>query len=356
MGSKNEKSEKSTDLDYTKQDPKNCIIKFIKKIELPVHIWDLIILNDGRLGGYPDENCKFFIFNPKDFSIQMKIIFENQILKTFQMKNGLLAFFEEKSKYIYIIKLLSKTTYCILQKIEIYSLIHTFWINIIESSNENLIIGFSTFNKEILELYFYQYIKEKYELVKKQIINIIDSTRFRRILIFPLKTQILLYSYMHKKIIFIDSRKNKILYEMKTEEKEIKNIIKYDSNVIIINSYTFSILYNWKKHYVVKKYIHSNKIFYPYFSFSKYIIAQRGKMGWGFRQESLKLYKFIIYYDENDINIDEDNDNKNIVEEIKNLYLLMENPIVLKNKSSLIIYDNHYKGGKNIFIYDILNK
>ena len=110
---------------------------------------------------------------------------------------------------------------------------------------------------------------------------------------------------------------------------------------------------NWKT-YVIKNTINCrfldeypiDKYFFePYLCFNDYIIAERGKMGWGDWQESIKIFKII----NDDDGIITESEIK-VFEEIQNLALKTRKPpfIFIWNNMIYIQIEN-----KQILVYEI---
>ena len=67
-----------------------------------------MLLKDGRIGGTIDNF--FIILNHVNFSIQLEIIFNSQILEYMKMKDGLLIIYCQNTLVVNIIKI-RKTGY-----------------------------------------------------------------------------------------------------------------------------------------------------------------------------------------------------------------------------------------------------
>lgn len=106
----------------------------ILKINFKKPIYNIIFLKDGRLSiSLRDEGI--IILNKKLYSIEMKIREPNlNFYNHSQLKNGNIIAY---SSNIYIIKLISKNEYKIIQKINELSFIN----NIIELKNNKLIFN-----------------------------------------------------------------------------------------------------------------------------------------------------------------------------------------------------------------------
>ena len=142
MAKSEKKDSEEEILDYTKQDPKNCILKYTKKIELPCTLY-CMLLKDGRIGGQYSTNF-FRILNRFDFSVQIDIQFNSQLCYYTQMENGLLLAYCEHTLYINVIKI-TETDYNIIQKIYLFNVPpYLYNIDIKESYDKKLIIGHTT--------------------------------------------------------------------------------------------------------------------------------------------------------------------------------------------------------------------
>ena len=344
--------EESQKLDFIDLAPKNCLLKLTKLITLPFRM-QFQILNDGRIGGKSYDTYRhFMILNPKDLSIQMEILFDTQLIRWKQMKNGLLVTYCEKigNNDVNIIKLITESKYEIIHKINLpYFGFSTYAFALSESCEGDLIIGYPNTNELYYYLLFYEVNYNKCELKRKQTIKFKCDTY---VSIYPLKGQTMLRT--EKTLIFINSKTSQILYN-KNFEFSITIIMNYNKDLLLLGCYTQIYLFNWKNHEFIKT-INCRDLdgyeyfFQPHLSFNEYIIAERGKSGHGYGQESLKIFKIIHKSNNKVIN---ENEIK-VFEEIQDLGLKNKNDnfsFIINNNTIYIKFED-----KKILIYEISQK
>ena len=263
-------------LDYTKQDPKNCILKYTKKIELPFTLY-CMVLKDGRIGGKYSTNI-FRILNRFDFSVQIDIQFNTELCNYTQMENGLLITYCEHIFYINVIKI-TETDYDIIQKINLFNVPpYLSNINIKESHDKKLIIGHTTCYPVFYNILMYSFNKNnnKYELSTK-----IESEPIDHCTIYTLKGKILLYDIDKKKIKFINTLNGKVIYSTEIYEDKI---YKYKNDYLLFNGTRISI-FDYKKYCFIKKYQYGSFfdriMFIVNYILNNFIIGQKGESGYG---------------------------------------------------------------------------
>jgi len=343
------KEDEKEQFNSTNNEPTYSIIKYIKKIELPIRM-QFRILIDGRFGGKEYQNyTDFVILNPQDFSINTRIEFNTQLMEWMQMKNGLLITFCEDNYFVNIVKLISDSKYEIIYKIELSDFgPRTYAFKLVESCEGELIIGYPSRDELYYNLLFYEINYNICQLKRKQKIEL-KCNNIVNIYSFEGKIMI------HKEdtLIFINSRTGQILYN-KIFDQEIKKIIKnYSKDLILLSFYDKLYLLNWKNYVITKtincRFLDEYEIykyfFTPYLCFNDYIIAERGKMGWGNGQEPIKIFKII---NDGDVIINE-NEIK-VFEEMQNLGLKTKKPpfIFIWNNMIYIQIES-----KQILVYEI---
>ena len=264
------------------------------------------------------------------------------------MKNGLLVTYcEMGNNDVNIIKLITESKYEIIYKIKLpYFGYCTYAFALSESCEGDLIIGYPNSNELYYYLLFYEVNYNKCQLKRKQIIQIKCDTY---VSISPLKGKIMLR--IKNTLVFINSKTSQILYNKKFEFS-ISKVINYSKDLLLLGCYEQIYLFNWKNYELIKtincrsldEYDIDKYFFQPHLIFDEYIIAERGKSGYGYG--SLKIFK-IIHNNDKIIN---ENEIK-VFEEIQDL--------VLKNKKdhfSFIIHNNmiYIKfENKKILVYEI---
>ena len=192
---------------------------------------------------------------------------------------------------------------------------------------------------------FYEVNYNKCQLKRKQTIKIKCNTY---VSISPLKGQIMLN--FEKTFTPTNSITSQIVYNTNFEFS-ISKIINYSKDLLLLGFYDKLYLFNWKKHELIKT-INCESLdvfeyfFQPYLSYNGYIIAERGKSGYGYGQESMKIFK-IIHNNDKIIN-----ENRiKVFEEMQDLGLKNKEDklsFIINNNLIYIIFDN-----KKILVYEI---
>ena len=346
------KKDEREQFNSTKSEPSEqtySLITYIKKIELPLRM-QFRILNDGRIGGKEYQNfTDFVILNPEDLSINTRIEFKTQLLNWIQMKNDLLITFREDYYVVNIIKLTSSSKYEIIYSIELPKFgPRAYSFALAESCEGELIIGYPGRSESYYNLLFYEINYNICQLNRKQKIQLkCDSI----VSIYPLEGKNMLHK--NDTLIFINSKTGQILYN-KIFENEIKKIIlNYIKDLILLSFSDILYFLNWKNYEIIKT-INCGSLdefginiyfFKPYLCFNDYIIAERGKMGYGYGQESIKIFKIINnnngIIDENEIKVFEEMQNLGL--KAKSLYFFEKNNMIyiqIDNKKVLVYQIN----------------
>ena len=244
-------NKKKIEQDYKQQDPNCCILKYLNTFK--IYVKKILLLKDGRFAEIIGE--RVIIFNSNFDSKDIEFECSGTPLELYETQNCHLVVFIKDQKIsgkVNIFKIISQFSYK-----EIFSInipLQTYYkdykIGFDQSKDDGIIIlGYSNKHEKIqfLELYnllFYKCYNDTYELIRKIEFRLQESNK--PILYILGNEQVLIKQ--NQILYFYNFNKSNLIYKYKEKEdnNEIQNIFKYTKNMILINSLSKTILYNWK--------------------------------------------------------------------------------------------------------------
>lgn len=242
--------------DYKQQDPNCCILKYLNSFK--INVTKILLLKDGRFAGIIDDRVIIFKRNIESKDIESKDIefkCSGTPLELYETQNCHLVVFIKEQKIsgkVIFLKIISQFSYK-----EIFSInfpLNTYYkdykIGFEQSKDDGtIILGYSNKHEKILylELYyllFYKCYNDTYELMRKIEFRLQEANK--PILYILGNEQVLIKQ--NQILYFYNFNKSNLIYKYKEKEdnNEIQNIFKYAKNMILINSLSKTILYNWK--------------------------------------------------------------------------------------------------------------
>ena len=237
--------------DYKQQDPNCCILKYLNSFKIDVT--KILLLKDGRFAGIIDDRVIIFKRNIESKDIEIKC--SGIPLELYEAQNCHLVVFIKDQKIsgkVIIFKIISQFSYK-----EIFSInfpLNTYYKDYkigfeLSKDNGTIILGYSNKHEKILfldiyYLLFYKCYNDTYELIRKIEFKLQETNK--PILYILGNEQVLIKQ--NQILYFYDFNKSNLIYKYKEKEdnNEIQNIFKYTKNMILINSLSKTILYNWK--------------------------------------------------------------------------------------------------------------